>query len=231
MRRRPTKHLPDGTINPLWQPVGNLRINRRRKKKPLPAIDPRAESLARFPFPCANCNEPVADASLYCTIRCHDEAKYIRYCRARIADGSYWNEDLQEYLRIRLANIHSGGYKPRFVPDKVRQAVKERDQGLCRLCGNPGTDVDHKSGDSNEMSNLQYLCGECHRQKSIRSLQPISPETDLEAWTTAKTTEMALQARVEAPEPIRFCDNADWQKAFMAVQTARRRILKYESAP
>lgn len=94
---RPRKHLPDGSINPLWQ--------LSRKTPPLPAVDPRAALVVQPPFPCANCDAPVVDAQLYCRQLCRDEAKYVRYYRASIADDSIVDPDVRDALRIRLAHL------------------------------------------------------------------------------------------------------------------------------
>jgi 5-methylcytosine-specific restriction endonuclease McrA len=189
--RRPRKHLSDGTtINPLWQPVKIAK----RKKKPLPPVDRRAEYLMRDPFPCANCDSPVADARLFCPDLCRQEAKSVRYIRACIAYGRVWEPDVAEAIQIRRAHINSGGYdeRSRQLSKSVRQAVIDRDGGLCRKCGAPGTEVDHIIGDSGELTNLQLLCPPCHRQKTMLNVHPMSREEHPEEWAIAK----ALDGRI-----------------------------------
>lgn len=60
---------------------------------------------------------------------------------------------------------------------KIVNAVWVMDNGLCRNCKSkglivPGNDVDHikpiSQGGSNELSNLQLLCKNCHKQKTAR---------------------------------------------------------------
>jgi 5-methylcytosine-specific restriction protein A len=60
---------------------------------------------------------------------------------------------------------------------KLRKSVLIRDNYLCKACeakgiATPATDVDHivnkARGGSDILSNLQSLCKECHRAKTIR---------------------------------------------------------------
>jgi len=78
-----------------------------------------------FPFPCPNCDSPVPDATLFCTELCRDEAKFVRYYRERIADGTRWKSDIREAVRIKRAQILRGGYdaRARRVPHAIRQSV------------------------------------------------------------------------------------------------------------
>lgn len=56
----------------------------------------------------------------------------------------------------------------------IRQRVIRRDGGVCqsvldegRICGAPGTDVDHIiPGADHSLSNLQLLCAWCHKRKT-----------------------------------------------------------------
>lgn len=46
-------------------------------------------------------------------------------------------------------------------------AVKARDGGICRYCGQTGAEVDHiVRGDDHDLCNLQLLCRECHASKT-----------------------------------------------------------------
>jgi 5-methylcytosine-specific restriction endonuclease McrA len=214
--RRPRKHLPDAQSLLAADKQGG-------SKAPPPPIDPRAESLIRAPFPCANCDQPVADGRNFCDDLCRAEARYVRQYRARLADGTRWDLDIQDALKVKLAMILAGGYNVRLrrVPEQVRRAVIEREQDLWRTCGAPGEELDHISGDSNEMDNLQWLCSDCHWKKTIRNFKRISPETDPEAWAKA----VMLDARGEAPTPQRLCDTSDWDSIWRTVQAARQQIL------
>lgn len=48
-----------------------------------------------------------------------------------------------------------------------RQTVLARDNYLCRNCGAPANEVDHRvAGDDHSLDNLQALCTPCHRRKT-----------------------------------------------------------------
>jgi len=192
---------------------------RQRRNVPTPAIDGRAAALVRAPFPCTNCDAPVPDASLFCSDLCKEEAKYVRYYREKIADGTAERPDIHEALRIKLAHALAGGYDAhaRAVPDEVRQVVFVRDNGRCQACGGIGTEVDHIRGDSSDLANLQLLCSECHREKTMQSFERISAETHPELWAKA----VALDERSLADTPARLCDHSDWQDLWRSIKSAR----------
>ena len=54
---------------------------------------------------------------------------------------------------------------------RLRQLI---DEPFCRICGAPATEVDHihplRDGGTHERSNLQSLCGRCHRRKTRAAL-------------------------------------------------------------
>lgn len=53
------------------------------------------------------------------------------------------------------------------IPQKIREHIKERDQGCCRRCGAPGQEIHHRQGrrsvDAHRPSNLVLLCRACHQ--------------------------------------------------------------------
>ena len=64
----------------------------------------------------------------------------------------------------------------RHIPQSVKIAVSARDGARCRYCHTPyNLQYDHiipySKGGSNEMSNIQLLCGNCNRRKSDRMLR------------------------------------------------------------
>jgi hypothetical protein len=69
------------------------------------------------------------------------------------------------------------------------------------------------------MSNLQLLCSDCHREKTMRNFERISPTSHPVEW--AKAT--ALEVRAKTSEPTRLCDHSDWTQIWRMVATARHR--------
>lgn len=70
---------------------------------------------------------------------------------------------------------HKRGYDWAWV--KKREAILRRDNGLCQPCleahrVTSGNDVDHKvpkaEGGSDDDSNLQTICDDCHKTKRAR---------------------------------------------------------------
>ena len=187
-------------------------------------VNRQTSEYVSFPFPCLNCDEPIPGAELFCSECCTQEAEYVRYSRACIADERSKREDVQEALKIKLAHILGGGYPRslRQVPDDIRSAVIERDQGQCRKCGGPANQIDHICGNENTLDNLQLLCSKCHNKKTTAGFTRITPETNPEEWKKAQS----LHARVRAPKPTRLCDGSDWKTLWRVVQKARRDALK-----
>ncbi|HKO56344.1 MAG TPA: HNH endonuclease [Thermoanaerobaculia bacterium] len=198
-----------------------------QREKPLEPVGSRAAALVWPPFPCPNCDEPVPDARLFCSELCREEAKYVRYYRTKIDDGSIVQADIRDALRMRLAHILAGGYHARLrqVPVDVRRAVIERDGGRCRACDAPGEEIDHIRGSKNDLSNLQLLCVDCHWKKTTRRMHRISAKSHPEEWAKAN----ALVARVQAVEPIRLCDDPSWERRSRTIQARRRRSLAFFS--
>lgn len=190
------------------------------KTKPLLCI----EDLLVYPFPCPNCGKPLNDKKLFCSDLCRDEAKFVRYFRACIADGRYEQIDVKEALRIRLAHILSGGYQERLrqVSKETREIVIKRDEGLCLKCGAKGFQIDHIEGDNNDIKNLQLLCAKCHLQKTQKDFTKISKQTHPKEWAKRE----ALIYRVKSPQPAQLCDCPDWDKKWNIVKKRRNELLK-----
>lgn len=117
-----------------------------------------------------------------------------------------------------------GGYSERLrqIPQEIRQAVFERNKGLCRKCGAKGIQIDHICGNSNDMDNLQLLCVKCHNKKTRENFVVISQETHPDEW--AKREE--LISRVHSPQPAHLCDSSDWTEFWRTVKKRRRELLK-----
>jgi hypothetical protein len=116
---------------------------------------------------------------LFCCVLCLDEAVFVRM-RRWISQGRDKDPDIVETRQIMLAHILSGGYarQERKLSPAVRQAVKERAKGMCEAsgCTNPGAEIDRIAAHSADLSNLQYLCRDCHMKKTKTNRQPITPK-------------------------------------------------------
>jgi 5-methylcytosine-specific restriction endonuclease McrA len=182
---------------------------------------------------CVNCDRllvPPRRSFLYCSKACQQEVAYVRYARAVIRDGRIKRDDVQEALAIQKAWVLTGGYNTRnelTLPEDVRAVVFDRDGGRCVLCGRPATDIDHHradpTADINDPTNLRGLCAECHRNKTLANLRPIDPETEPVLWAKAKE----LEARVQAPTPLRLSDDEiRWNKSWQIISKERAAFSK-----
>lgn len=158
---------------------------------------------------CANCDAPLNGLQkIYCSVRCREFAKAIRWARAQggldvireIPDQSYAYEQ-------KLKSLLSGGYATLHnVSPKTRAFVIKRDQGRCRGCGSVGTEIDHIHATEVEVfnlpENLQFLCFDCHRAKTEQ-------ETVMVRLTpTQRALRRELEERIARPQPLRPCDDS-----------------------
>ncbi len=183
--------------------------------------------LKALPVVCANCGFPVQAAALYCSQLCSQEAEWVRYVRACCLDGRVERPDVIEAIKIRLAHLLAGGYDKlkRKLPDALRQAIIARDKGRCQICGQPGDEIDHIGGGSNDPKNLQLLCDECHNRKTRASMVTLTNESHPEAWENAQR----LKQRANSRQPIQFCDSLEWGGAWRRLLSDRRRLVKEEA--
>ena len=169
---------------------------------------------------CVNCGEAAADAKLYCVEPCAQEADWVRYARRCRHDGRDKQEDVRQALRIRLALALGRGYdrRERRLTDRIRQLVGSRDHGKCALCGEPGNEIDHISGSSSELANLQLLCDACHNEKTVARFVRITEASNPEIWRRAQW----LRQRASATDPIQVCDSDNWASLNKELSRSRR---------
>jgi len=181
------------------------------------------KALSSLPFACLNCDIELTEATLFCSELCKDEAKFVRYFRACLRDGRYERPDVQEALEIRLGAILGGGYpeRERRLPSDIREAVIERDGGKCRMCGQPGSQIDHIRDGSPDLSNIQLLCAGCHNKKTIAGFVEVSEITDPVACAKGKS----LLTRVHARDATRVCDGPDRESVWRGVLKARKEAI------
>ena len=172
---------------------------------------------------CANCLTPLADdvEALFCSSWCTEIAEAVRYQRGAYRDGRIDNPDVQDAIVVRNAFLLAGGYHAlgRALTSSTRLEVKERDSGRCKECGKKGTDIDHISGSSADLENLQLLCPDCHRAKTAKNLTPASAEQ--RAWL------VSLHLSRVMPEVPRLLadDHDDWRRLWQSLKTARKQRL------
>ena len=75
----------------------------------------------------------------------------------------------------KRGNRHQRGYG--YTWEKTRKQILVRDDHLCQVCLNqgkltPGNEVDHiipkAKGGTDDQDNLQTICTDCHKQKTIK---------------------------------------------------------------
>lgn len=119
---------------------------------------------------CANCLDALPEEvdALYCSELCEQTAATIRWWRRKIALGEVDRQDIRDTRRMRVAHILGGGYheRARRLSPETRAFVRDRDGGLCVMCGQPGVEIDHIDGDAGNPANLQLLCRPCHGDKT-----------------------------------------------------------------
>ena len=193
----------------------------------------KAEKKIEPPGPvCFNCDAVVEKPDLFCNELCTQEASFVRYVRNVRQQGRDKDEDIEYVIRVRMAHILNGGYpeKEREIPLAVRQQVIARADGLCEAkgCGKPGTDIDHIRGNSCELSNLQYLCKECHAKKTAAALKKLTPDHPRYDEFMVKIT--ALRRRYTANKPLRPCDDHEtWSKAWTVYKQQRKVFFAQKS--
>lgn len=186
------------------------------------------------PFVCLNCDEEIVlptSAKLYCSVGCSQEAELIRYVRRTVKDGRIKQQDVVEATQIRLAHVMAGGYQKheRAIPPDVRTAVFDRDQGKCRVCGKPGTEIDHIEGSQRCFENLQLLCDRCHNEKTRASIVSVAPDESGYEYLSVKHAE--FWRRAEAKHPVRICDDEEnWKKLFHKLMAECRLFLNTKTS-
>jgi len=183
-----------------------------------------SKGLAFIDNLCANCMGPLPDEEdgLFCSKWCAETASSVRYFRRAHRDCRIQDPDVRDAVRTRLAFLAVGGYGAlgRNLSPQTREAVKERANGLCQKCGQPGVDIDHIAGSSPELDNLQLLCKACHNAKTAENFVPAPIEI--------RTLIAELTVDRVMPEKPRLLadDDAAWPTTWRGLKTARRqRVL------
>jgi len=186
----------------------------------------QADQASAGPILCLNCDGILDKPKLFCCDLCTDEASLVRYIRRCRQDGRDKKPDVREAIQIQMAHILAGGYpeRERELSKSVRLQVITRDDGRCRLCGKPGTEIDHISGSSGDLDNLQLLCRKCHIGKTKASMKPLTPEN--KRFDEYMDKIACLMDRSHAKEPRRVCDNPQrWPTEWKTILNERRRAF------
>ena len=174
---------------------------------------------------CQNCDaqltlQQARRGKLFCSEKCQQTAKTVRYGRATLRDGRYKRDPLvRQAIDIRIAIILGGGYpeKARALSPEQREAIFTRDGRRCRLCGSPATDIDHIAGSSSDPENLQALCKPCNMAKARANFRSATPEEAAEG--------NAIRARITAERPVRLCDDEKkWDELWREIASEQRKF-------
>jgi HNH endonuclease len=172
-------------------------------------------------IPCASCNAWHENRGPFCGDYCKAVAEFVRNSRKWIREPARQSDPQHLYaLQVRLAMLNSAHLgrgsvydeKARRLSPAQKAAIRERDGDTCVLCGQPGAEIDHIEGSSDDPANLQLLCRDCHHAKTGESIKPITGAADRSALAAFHAE---LGRRVDAPEPLRACDNEQaWSTAW-----------------
>jgi 5-methylcytosine-specific restriction endonuclease McrA len=184
---------------------------------------------------CLNCGRAIdTDGSvrLFCSDLCKEVSRTIRYGRAIHKDGRINRPDVAETWEIKCAWAINGMVYPRNqreVKGEVRNLVFERAAGCCQECGGVATEIDHLNkpefiDDINHPDNLQVLCSDCHRKKSLTGFTP-TPFSELPGDMQERILE--LTSRLDSPVPQRLCDDeVVWPTIWNRILKERRQYMK-----
>jgi 5-methylcytosine-specific restriction endonuclease McrA len=159
-----------------------------------------------------------AEEKLFCSELCMQTADTLRYWRRVVRDGRIERPDVKEAVRTRVAFLLAGGYhrQARQLSEETRRFVRERDGEKCVVCGKQGEEIDHIDGDSDDPTNLQLLCKDCHHAKTAERMVPAGEEQ-------RQFVDELLSTRVLVDPPRLLADDEiEWQKVHRGLKKARR---------
>jgi hypothetical protein len=157
--------------------------------------------------PCANCGSLIIGGkSLFCGVVCKETAGAVRYARGIKVDGRDADIKVQDAAALKIAFAAGGGYdqRGRRLSISERSEVKAKSDNRCRACGAPGVEIDHISGSSNSMDNLQLLCLSCHAEKTAGSIFQATDEF-------AQLVHIPIRKRINSAEPFQPSDEPNWK--------------------
>jgi hypothetical protein len=177
---------------------------------------------------CQNCDAQLAlqqaqRGTLFCSEKCKQTAKTVRYGRATLRDGRYKSDPLvRQAIDTRIAMILGGGYpeKARTLSREQREAIFARDGWCCRLCGASAIEIDHIAGSSSDPENLQAVCASCNHARAAANFRSATPREAAEGNT--------IWARITAERPVRLCDDEEkWDELWKEIASVQRKFASF----
>jgi 5-methylcytosine-specific restriction endonuclease McrA len=178
----------------------------------------------RLTVKCIECGKTIrldGYPRLYCSDRCRQVLKLVHYGRRVFRDGRIEDPLVLEAIQMRIAHILGGGYHQteRRLSPGIRRAVLARDHGVCQICGQPATDIDHIAGDSADLGNLRALCRSCNMAEAQAQFLPATLQMSREADQ--------LMERIQADEPIFERDNEHgWDARYRQMRLDQRSRMR-----
>ncbi|MHB8513939.1 MAG: HNH endonuclease signature motif containing protein [Dehalococcoidia bacterium] len=153
----------------------------------------------------------------------------MRYERRSRTDGRFERPDVAEAIEIRRLWIAGGDAYTRRLTSEQRHAVLDAKGDRCLMCGEAATEIDHiDGGGTDELDNLQPLCSDCHRKKSLASAQQVGPDDP--QYNEVRARLWGYDLRVLAPSATRPCDDElRWPTVQTSVRRARKSVIPEES--
>lgn len=177
---------------------------------------------------CANCYAPLMapsdlsiTARIFCSEKCQQEAKFVRYVRSTLRDGRFERNDVQEAIGVKAVMVLGGGYptRARSISKTRRAEVFARDGSVCQLCGAPGNEIDHITGSSADLENLRVLCGDCNKGRLI-----VTTDDGAEAVIDPLDFPSSIIARILSSIPAQMCDDENaWASSWRALASSVKR--------
>lgn len=178
--------------------------------------------------PCANCGTLHKNKNAFCSPFCKELTEYIRMCRRWVRNADKQSDpNYAEVFYIRIGQINSfiAGHRKdinQIIPIAMRRMVFERDNGLCVLCGKPGTEIDHTNEvkelvGKSVLENLRLLCHECHSNKTFADMERSRKKgmTESETELVRVTHMLHIAPRVNSDIPLQISDDEqNWQNVW-----------------
>jgi hypothetical protein len=189
---------------------------------------------------CANCDgfEVTLKTPLFCSERCQQAARFVRYARGCSRDGRVEDPDVQEAIHLQLAMVLGGGYpnRDRRLPQAIREHVFERAGFKFEQCGcvldidrsGPTRDayatIQHVHGSSPDPGNLQALCNTCTTANAESRFVPVEPGPEEHEYAKL------LKERWASPLPMRVCDDDEnWATNWRSLAKAAKEAIQARS--